>query len=143
MCSWYTIRMQIVTYILLFVISFPLFVLGDLLWLGVVARGFYRERLDTLLGDTNWIAAALFYVVFLAGLTYFATAPALVADDVRRAIVLGAAFGFVAYATYDLTNLATLKHWPVSVTIVDMLWGAVLAAFVSGSALGIYKFFFG
>jgi len=104
----------------------------DAVWLIVVARGFYRRQLGFLLADQpNWWAAVLFYLLFVGGLLVFAIVPGLQAGSLRRALLLGALFGLVAYATYDLTNLATVKNWPWIVTLVDMAWGAFLAASVS------------
>jgi len=105
----------------------------DMVWLGIVARGFYRKHLGFLLADQpNWWAAAVFYLLFVAGLLVFAVFPGLNANSLRKAVLLGSLFGLITYATYDLTNLATVKNWPLIVTVVDMAWGAVLAAAVSG-----------
>jgi uncharacterized membrane protein len=101
-------------------------------WLAFVARGFYRKHLGFLLSEQpNWWAAIIFYLLFVAGLVVFAIAPSLRAGSLRQAILLGAFFGLVTYATYDLTNLATVKNWPWIVTIVDLCWGIVLASSVS------------
>jgi len=123
-------------FITLYAVSVPVFFLIDMVWLGVVARDFYATRLGHLLGEVNWTAAIIFYLVFLVGLTFFAIYPAAVAGDVGKALLLGALFGFFTYATYDLTNLATLRDWPLSVTLVDMVWGTVLGGSVS--ALTVY-----
>lgn len=123
-----------------FLISLVVFIICDLLWLGVVAKRFYQERLGYLLGEVNWYAAAIFYLIFIAGLTYFATLPGIQSGALWRAVALGAFFGLVTYATYDLTNHATIKDWPVVVTVVDILWGMFLGAFVSGVAFVIYTF---
>ncbi len=105
----------------------------DLVWLAVMAPRFYRRQLGALLSDQPvWWAALLFYLLFVAGLLVFAILPGLQARSLSRALLLGAFFGLVCYATYDLTNLATVKNWPWLVTAVDMVWGAVLAASVSG-----------
>ena len=112
----------------------------DLLWLGVVAKDFYQGKLGPLMGEINWIAAIIFYAVFLSGLTFFATYPAATKGTLATALVLGALFGFFTYATYDLTNLATLRSWPLSVTIVDIIWGAFLGGFVAVSAVAIKNF---
>ena len=92
------------------------------------------------MGDVMWIPALLFYALFLVGLTFFATYPAATKGTIATAIVLGGLFGFFSYATYDLTNLATLKSWPVALSIVDMLWGTFLGAFVAASAVIIRNF---
>lgn len=127
-------------FIALFLISVPILVIGDLLWLGYFMRDFYQSRLSHLLGDINWYAAVLFYVVFVAGLTFFGTAPGVKSGSLLQSALLGGLFGFFAYATYDLTNHATLKQWPVSVTLIDIVWGALLAAFISTAAHLIYTY---
>jgi uncharacterized membrane protein len=105
------------------------FLVLDLLWLGVVAGGFYRTALGTLLLEKpNLPAAVAFYALYLAGVVIFAIAPAFRERSLRKAVVSGGLFGFFCYATYDLTNLATLKGWSVAVSVVDILWGTVLTA---------------
>ncbi len=117
---------------LYFIALLILFVL-DMVWLGFVAKDFYREQLNSLMKtDVTWTAAILFYLLFSAGLVLFVIAPALEKNSLLQAILYGALFGLIAYATYDLTNLAILKHWPLLLSIVDMAWGAALAAVVSG-----------
>ena len=118
-------------YVLLYVLTIPIFVLFDLLWLGVIAKDFYQSRLGELLGPVVWPAAVVFYFVFVAGLLFFAVLPALEVHSLSKALVLGALFGLVTYATYDLTNHATLRDWPLMVTVVDILWGTVLGATVA------------
>ena len=111
----------------------------DLVWLGVVAAGFYQKHLGHLLRpDVLWPAALLFYALYLAGVMVFAVLPGLVAGSLARTAVLGAFFGLVAYATFDLTCLALFTGFPVLVVVVDLAWGAVLTAAVSsaGFALG-------
>ncbi len=122
--------MNIGQFFTLYLMSIPIFVLFDLLWLGVVAKNFYQTRLGHLLGEVAWLPAVIFYLVFLLGLTYFATYPALDGGIFRTAL-LGALFGFFTYATYDLTNHATLRDWPWIVTVVDIVWGTVLGAAVA------------
>ena len=124
--------MTLAFYLKLYLASLAAFLLIDMLWLGVVARGFYRQHLGFLLSPSpNWAAAIVFYLLFIAGLLVFAVLPGLKAGAPGKAIALGAFFGLVTYATYDLTNLATIKGWPLLVTAVDMLWGLILAAIVS------------
>jgi len=118
--------------ILLYFITLAVFFLVDMAWLGLVAKTFYRKHLGFLMGPkVVWPAAILFYLLFIAGLLVFAVRPALAAGAPLKALLLGAFLGLVAYATYDLTNLATLKDWPVVVTIVDLVWGTVLGGLVS------------
>lgn len=116
----------------LFAIALPVFFVIDMVWLGLVAKDFYRGQIGTLMkSDVNWTAALIFYAIFIAGLVVFVISPAIEKGSWTHALLLGAFFGFVCYATYDLTNLAVAKDWPLLVTIVDLAWGAVLAASVS------------
>lgn len=116
----------------LYGITLVVFFVVDMVWLGVVAREFYRTHLGSLLNpDVNWTAAILFYLLFIAGLLVFAIRPALAGGGALAALLLGAFFGLVSYATYDLTNLATLKNWPLVVTVVDLAWGTCLGGIVS------------
>ncbi len=110
-----------------------------MLWLGVIAKDFYQEKLVDFLGPVNWTAAIIFYLIFIVGVLIFAVVPALESQSLTKALVLGALFGFFAYATYDLTNLATLKDWPLSIVVVDMLWGAVLSGSVATASYIIGK----
>lgn len=123
--------MTLIQIIYLYLLTVPVFFIIDMIWLGLVAKGFYQNQIGFLLGPVNWTAAIVFYLLFIVGILVFAVLPALDAQSLTKAILLGAFFGFVAYATYDLTNLATMKDWPLTVTIVDMIWGAVLSASVA------------
>jgi uncharacterized membrane protein len=115
----------------LFAIAMPVFFAFDMLWLGLLARDFYREQIGGLLKpDVNWWAAILFYIVFIAGMVFFVIAPAREKGSWRYALFAGATFGFVTYATFDLTALALLKDWPLLLTVVDLAWGTVLSASV-------------
>ena len=128
--------MSLASLIPLYIATIPLFIALDLLWLGVVAKGLYQEQLSHLLGPIRWPAAFVFYAVFVAGIIFFAVYPALEKQSLVHAALLGALFGFFCYATYDLTNMATLKNWPLMITLVDIVWGAVLcSAVASGSYL--------
>lgn len=103
-----------------------------MLWLVVIARSFYKAQIGHLMKtNINWTAAIIFYVIFLVGLVLFVITPAVEKRLWTHALVMGALFGLVTYATYDLTNLAVAKDWPLLVTIVDMMWGAVLSASVA------------
>ena len=133
--------MQLGLFFTLFVISVPIFIIGDLLWLGFLMKNFYQSRLGHLLGDVNWGAACIFYMVFVLGLTFFATYPSVARGTAMTAIVLGALYGLFTYATYDLTNHATLRDWPYMVTVVDIVWGTALGATVSFLAYHLHKFF--
>jgi len=116
----------------LFVISLPVFLSLDMVWLTLVAKGFYARHLGYLMAKTpNLLAAFVFYLIFIAGLIFFVITPALDKKLWTHALLAGAFFGLITYATYDLTNLATVKDWPLIVTVVDLIWGTVLSASVS------------
>jgi uncharacterized membrane protein len=113
-------------------IALPVFFAIDMVWLGLIAKSFYAQQIGFLMKtNINWTAAILFYLLFIVGLVLFVIAPAVEKGSWMHALSFGALFGLITYATYDLTNLATLKDWPLLVTIVDLVWGAVLAASVS------------
>ena len=121
--------------IYLYFLTIPVFFGIDMIWLGFVAKGFYRNNLGHLLRpDVNWTAALVFYLLYIGGILIFATMPALEKNSLYQAVVLGGLFGFFAYATYDLTNMATLKDWPLNVVIVDIIWGIVLTASVAAAS---------
>ena len=122
----------------LYLIALPVFFAIDMVWLGLVAKGFYRQQIGSLMrANVNWPAAIVFYLLFILGLVVFVVAPALDKGSWARALLYGALFGLITYATYDLTNLATLRDWPVLLTVVDLIWGAALAAGVSVATYGI------
>lgn len=119
-------------FIKLYAIALSVFFALDMVWLGLVAKNFYREQIGKLMKpDINWGAAIIFYLIFIGGLVVFVIAPAMEKGSWKHALLFGALFGLVCYATYDLTNLALAKDWPLLVTIVDLAWGAVLSASVS------------
>ena len=119
--------------------TIPAFFIIDMIWLGTVATKFYQSQIGFIMGPINWPAAIVFYLIYIVGIIFFAVNPALEVGSLGKAIMLGALFGFFTYATYDLTNLATLKDWPVTVVIVDMLWGTVLSASVAAASYLIGK----
>ncbi len=115
-----------------FGIAFLVFLVIDLLWLGVVAKKLYAEQLGSLMKtNINWVAAIVFYLFFIAALLFFVINPALAKQSWQFALFAGLFFGLVAYMTYDLTNLATLKNWPMLLTFIDIAWGTVLAGATS------------
>lgn len=118
-------------YIYLYLLTVPVFFIIDLIWLGLIASRFYQTQLADFLGPVNWAAAVIFYLIYIVGIIIFAVLPGIEANSIMKALVLGALFGFFTYATYDLTNLATLKDWPLTVVVVDILWGAVLSGSVA------------
>ena len=124
--------MSFTFYIKLYLSTLVAFFAIDMLWLGLVARNMYSKYLGFLLSPKpNWIAAIIFYLLFIVGLIVFAVIPGLKAESFKTALLLAALFGLVTYATYDLTNLATLKNWPLGITIIDMVWGVVLSCIVT------------
>ena len=119
-------------FITLYLIALPVFLGIDMVWLIFVAKNFYAQQIGFLMKtEINWSAAIIFYLLFVVGLIVFVIAPALEKNSWSHALIYGALFGLVAYATYDLTNLATMKNWPVIITIVDLAWGMTVAASVS------------
>ena len=135
--------MSLGTFFTVYAISLPVFFVVDLLWIGVIASGFYNKQIGALRGDINWLAATLFYFIFLLGLTYFAVYPSVLRGTIFTALLLGALYGFFTYAAYDLTNMATLRGWTWPMTIVDVVWGTVLGASVSAVTYYIYTNFLG
>lgn len=117
----------------LYLIAAISFSIIDFVWLGFVAKKLYRRYLgDHLSEKPNLTAAIAFYVLFLVGLLIFVIVPAHDQHTAVWAVGYGALFGFFTYITYDLTNLATLKNWPVSLTMIDIVWGSALSAAVAG-----------
>ena len=133
--------MSAIQYLYIYLLTVPIFFLIDMVWLGLVASKFYQTHLGFLLGPVNWTAAIIFYLIYIVGIVVFAIVPGIQAESVLKALVLGALFGFIAYATYDLTNLATIKDWPLIVTIVDLAWGAVLTGAVAAGGYYAAKMF--
>lgn len=123
----------------LYGIAFVVFLAIDAVWLGLVAPKFYKSQIGHLMADKpNFVAALIFYLIFIAGLVYFVLLPAVDQESFSKVIVAGMLFGFMTYATYDLTNLATLKDWPLLVTGIDLVWGTVLSLSVSIVTYGVY-----
>jgi uncharacterized membrane protein len=119
-------------YIKLYLATLAAFFAVDLVWLGLVASTFYRKHLGFLMSPkVNWPAALIFYLLFVVGILVFAVLPGLEAGSLKTTLWRAALFGLIAYATYDLTNLATLKDWPLIVTIVDLVWGTAVSVLVS------------
>ncbi len=131
------------TFLKLYAVSFIIFFAIDLFWLGIIAKKLYQAEIGHLLKtDVNWIAAVLFYLLFIGGLVVFVLMPAVEAGNIWKAVLLGALFGFITYATYDLTNLATLKDWPLKITIIDLIWGTFLGTSTSTISYLVYNLIF-
>jgi uncharacterized membrane protein len=119
-------------YLKLYFSTLAVFFAIDMFWLGLVARTFYRKHLGFLMApNPNWLAAIIFYLLFIVGILVFVVLPGLESGSLRDTLLRAALFGLITYATYDLTNLATLKDWPIIITVVDMIWGTVLSVMVS------------
>ncbi|HJT42994.1 MAG TPA: DUF2177 family protein [Rhizomicrobium sp.] len=114
----------------------------DFLWLSNTSKPLYHRDLGALLSDDpNMTVAVVFYLIYLVGVVIFAVRPALVSGDWRLAALYGALFGFFCYATYDLTNFATMKVWTLRVTLLDIAWGTILTGVTaSAGALAALKF---
>jgi uncharacterized membrane protein len=126
------------TIVSLYLSALAVFTLMDLAWLGYIARGMYIAEIGPLMRTpVLWGAAVTFYFMFIAGLVFFAAYPAYMAGSVVKGLLLGALVGFFVYASYDLTNLATLSGWTVKVAVIDMLWGAVIGGVSSAAAVAI------
>ena len=132
--------MNVFFYLKLYLLTVPVFFVIDLVWLGLVAKGFYQKNLGFILSPSvKWSAAVIFYLIYIAGILTFAVRPALEKDSLFAAVLWGGLFGFFTYATYDLTNLATLKDWPLAVVVVDILWGVVLCIVVAMASFAMGK----
>lgn len=115
-------------YLLCTVIFFGL----DMIWLGLIAKNIYREKLGYIMSPTvNWTAAIIFYLIYIGGILYFAVLPSLSNQDWQLAALNGAILGMLCYATYDLTNLATLDKWPIQIVVIDIIWGTILTGSVA------------
>jgi uncharacterized membrane protein len=132
--------MNIVFYLKLYALTVPVFFAVDIIWLGFIAKKFYRNNLGFILSpQVNWPAAISFYLLYIAGILIFAVVPALEKESFGRALLWGCLYGFFTYATYDLTNMATIENWPLKVVIVDILWGVFLCSMVSSISFLIAK----
>lgn len=121
-----------VYYLQLYLVVLAAFLIIDLVWLGIIARQFYRDKLGFIMRpQVYWPAAIAFYLLFIVGLIYFVIDPAMARDSWSYALFSGLFFGLICYATYDLSNLATLKDWPLAVTAADIVWGSILSGTLS------------
>lgn len=121
-----------------FAVAAVVFLVLDGLWLGVIGRSLYQREIGALLLEQpNFGAAAIFYLLYLAGMTYFCVLPGVAEASAMRGLINGVLFGAIAYATYDLTNLATLKGWSATIVVVDIAWGAFATAAASAAAVGV------
>ena len=119
----------IVTYFIALISFFAI----DMVWLGVITKNYYKQMLGFVLSAIpNWAAAIVFYIIYIAGILFFAVNPSLKDMDCKIALLNGAVLGLLCYATYDLTNMATIAKWPIQIVIIDIIWGMVITSAVSG-----------
>ncbi|CCV64256.1 conserved hypothetical protein (DUF2177, membrane protein) [Alteracholeplasma palmae J233] len=129
------------SFLKLFGISVLVFFVIDIIWLALISRNLYQSQIGFLMKEkVNWAAAIIFYFIFIAGMTYLILMPSVEHNySYLRIMITGAVFGLVCYATYDLTNLATLKDWPLKITIIDLIWGTTLGSVTSLITIYLYK----
>lgn len=129
-------------YIYTFLLSFPALVVFDYLFLGVVAKNTIQRLLTPAIGEIqlNIIPAVLFYLLYTAGIIFFAVVPAENSQSIGKAILLGALFGFFCYMTYELTNFSTIKNWPIKMVLIDILWGTIVSGLVAAISYQIYTY---
>ena len=121
-------------------IILALFLLIDGVWLLVIAKKLYAQHLGYLMADKpRLIAALVFYLLFVLGLQVFVVHPALAAGSWKAALLPGLLFGLITYATYDLTNLATVKDWPVLITVIDLIWGSFVSGVTSVASYAVIR----
>ncbi|MDX9893198.1 MAG: DUF2177 family protein [Patescibacteria group bacterium] len=123
-----------------YLISLIIFLAIDLVWLGMVAKNIYQQQLGQLMRpNPNWLAAIIFYAIYVVGILVFIVYP--YQQNLTKVLLMGALFGFIAYATFDLTSLAVIKNWPLKMTIIDLIWGAVLTGSVAILSAKVLSFF--
>lgn len=123
------------TYLTAYIATALAFLCVDAIWLSTMTSQLYRPLLGDILRESFALAPAVFfYLIYVAGIVFFAIRPAFAGGGIATALLHGAAFGFCAYATYDLTNHATLKDWPLAITLADLAWGTFVTA--TSAALG-------
>lgn len=134
------------TFLKLYFLSFVIFFIIDLFWLGVIAKDLYHDQIGFLMADQiKWIPAILFYLLYLAGLTFFVVYPLTLSGNWMLALLYGGFFGLICYSTYDLTNYATLKDWPLKIVVIDLVWGTFISAitcFISCTIASYFRHFF-
>jgi len=132
--------MSIPKIILSYILTTVCFFAIDMAWLGLIAKDLYRKYLGGFLSDNvHWLAAIIFYLLFIVGIFIFVIFPAIEKKSLVHAVIFGALFGFFTYATYDLTNYATMKDWPLTIVFIDLAWGSFLTSLVSVAGYYIVK----
>lgn len=123
-----------------YLVAAAIFGAMDFVWLTIIALPLYEAELGDLMAESpNMVAAIAFYAIYIGGITYFATTPAIMAGSARRALIPGAVLGFVAYATWDLTNLAVIEGFPASIVAADLAWGAFVTASTAGLTYAVSR----
>ena len=119
-----------------YLIALIIFVILDGIWLGFIGGNIYKKYIGFLLAETpNWTAAIIFYLLFIIGIVVFAVLPGMEEKSLWIIVGRAALFGLVTYATYDLTNFATIKSWPIQITIIDLIWGTCLSSIVGTATI--------
>ena len=132
------------SYVIAWISTGVAFAIADAIWLSQAAPRLYRPMIGEILRpDVSWPAAIAFYLIYVSGIVYFAVSPALEKQSLSAALINGAVLGLVAYATYDLTNQATLKIWDTRLTLIDMSWGAFATALAAGAGYWLTQRFSG
>jgi uncharacterized membrane protein len=125
---------------LAYVCSLVAFMVLDSIWIGLVAKSFYAKQIGYIMGPVKWWAVPVFYLVYALALTVFVTSPALEGNwTLLKVFILAVLLGAAAYGAYDFTNQATLKNWPVLMTIVDLAWGMFMTGAVAVITVGLVR----
>jgi uncharacterized membrane protein len=131
---------KMIYYLKLYFATLAVFFAVDMVWLGLVARSFYKRSLGYIMAPTvSWFPAIIFYLLFIVGILVFVVLPGVKENSLKITILKALLFGLITYATYDLTNLATINQWPLSVTLIDLAWGMVLSTIVSITGFYVAK----
>ncbi|HNW23241.1 MAG TPA: DUF2177 family protein [Candidatus Dojkabacteria bacterium] len=119
-------------YVYLYLIALGIFLIIDLIWLNLIAKNLYQKEIGSLLlKNPNLIPALIFYLLFIVALLILVLIPGINSYTLTKTLLLGAVFGFITYATYDLTNLATLDGWSIKMTIIDLIWGTSVTTLIT------------
>lgn len=122
-----------------FALTIPVIFVVDLAWLGLFAKNFYHKMMSPHVTIAfNWPFVVLFYVLYFTGIYIFALKPGIASGSLTQTLILASMFGFFCYMTYDITNMATIKNWPLTLAIVDIIWGVFLTTFTAFVAFKIY-----
>lgn len=116
-------------FLIAYLVTAIVFLVIDYIWLGIVMKDYFQTQLSHLMADeVNLSIAALFYLFYAAGVVFLCINPALETGNWSKALINGAVLGFLAYGAYDITNMATLRDWPITMSIIDISWGTGLTA---------------